>query len=554
MRDELASAVAAAIKKLFGIETNVELSRPDEKFGDFSSSIALQLARETGKNPREIAEAIAGELNGNELIADVETAGPGFINMKLSDEALWRLAEQKPPESLKGQVVVAEYSDPNPFKILHAGHLYTTLVGDAIANLLASAGATVHRLNYGGDVGLHVGKTMWAILQELGGEEPDKLSEIEANERLSWLSSQYVKGNNAYEEDEQAKVKIQELNKKIYQIIDSDDHASELAQIYWTCREWSYQGFDKLYQELGIKPFERYIGESESTPAGLEIVKKGLASGVFEQSDGAVVYKGEEKGLHTRVFITSQGLPTYEAKDLGLAALKWRDYKFDLSFIITGNDIQQYMQVVLAALENFHPEIVKRSRHLTHGMIKMPGGVKMSSRLGNILTADDIIAAAGEAQIKTFGKRDVKAELGAIKYALLRQRIGGDIIFDPAESVSIEGNSGPYLQYAHARARSIIAKATKSPSRQENLDEHERSLLCKIGEYGEHLESAKTDLMPHHICVYLYDLAQKFNSFYENSKVVGDPREAVRLELVTLYGQTLKNGLNLLGIEAPEKM
>jgi arginyl-tRNA synthetase len=393
---------------------------------------------------------------------------------------------------------------------------------------------------------------MWAIVKELGGELPEKLKEVPEAEQLDWVSARYVEGNEAYETDEAAKAEIVAINKKVYEIHAADDHQSPVAQIYWTCRQWSYDGFDRLYEQLGISKFERYVPESEVTALGQEMVQKGLADGVFEKSDGAVIFNGEAQGLHTRVFINSNGLPTYEAKDLGLAAHKWQTYKFDQSIIITANDIVEYMKVVLKALSHFYPEVVERSQHLTHGMIKLPGSVKMSSRKGNILRATDILEAAREAQ-KQLGDADESTVLAAVKYALLKQRTGGDIVYDPAESVALEGNSGPYIQYAHARARSILAKAGQ-PSEMSDLQAEERSLLRKLSEYPEVVQKAVHELMPHHICTYLYELAQTFNRFYEKNRVVGDPREAQRVQLVTAYAQTLKNGLKILGINAPEKM
>lgn len=268
-----------------------------------------------------------------------------------------------------------------------------------------------------------------------------------------------------------------------------------------------------------------------------------------------MVFEGESHGLHTRVFLNSQGLPTYEAKDLGLAALKWQDYHFDLGVIITANDIVEYMKVVLKALESFHPEIVERSKHLTHGVVKLPGGVKMSSRKGNILRAVDILDAAHAANKTLTGQDNEDTVLGAVKYAFLKNRVGGDIIYDPAESVSLEGNSGPYLQYAHARARSILNKVEAGQAQAAtDLEAGERSLVRKITEYSEVVDKAVAELMPHHICTYLYELAQTFNRFYEHNRVISHERQAQRLSLVRRYADTLQSGLRLLGIVAPDKM
>lgn len=552
MRQELAAAVAEIVKKLFNLDVQVDLTRPDEQFGDYASNVALQISKQLGKNPREIAEAIVAELRTHGVLADVQIAGPGFINMTLNDAALLELAQEPLPQGLKGQVIVAEYSDPNPFKVLHAGHLYTSVVGDAIANLLERAGASVHRVNFGGDVGLHVGKTLWAMLKKLGGEDPANLQSIAEDKRAEWMAECYVDGTNAYEDDEAAKTEIIALNKQVYQFHAENDRESSLAQIYWTTRQWSYDYFDSFYARIGSK-FEKYYPESQTAPVGLETVKSHIGK-VFVESDGAIVFKGDDHGLHTRVFINGEGLPTYEAKDIGLIMLKKQDYDFDRSVVITGNEQAQYMAVVLKAVEQFAPELSQATTHLTHGMVKLEGGTKMSSRKGNILRAVDVLDAAHEANKEATGQENEQAVLAAVKYAFLKQRLGADIIYDPKESVSILGNSGPYLQYAHARARSILAKSEAGRTITETLQADERKLLRKIGEFNEAVERATAELLPSYICTYLYELSQDFNRFYEHNRVLGDERETVRLGLVEGYAETLKSGLSLLGIPAPERM
>jgi arginyl-tRNA synthetase len=562
MKQELEQAITAAVKNLFDVDVRVELTRPDEQFGDYATNVALQLSKQLGKNPREIAEQLRGNIaeSLSAQVSEITVAGPGFLNLRLTDAALFQAVQTAPVKTLDGKTVLVEYSDPNPFKPLHAGHLYTTLVGDTIARLVENAGAKTVRINYGGDVGLHVAKSMWAIQRNLGGEFPEKLAEIAEAERPMWLGARYVEGNNAYEDDSPltsgAKAEIVAVNKRVYQLQAQGDHESPFAQIYWTCRQWSYEYFAVLYKELQVVPFDRYIPESEVTPLGVQTVQEQLARGVYEQSDGAVVFDGEKYGLHTRVFINSEGLPTYETKDVGLSLTKWQDYHFDESVIITANEQAQYMQVVVKSIEQFAPEPAQRTKHLTHGVVKLQGGVKMSSRKGNIVTALEILRAARDAGAETGTNPSEDTILAAVKYAFAKNRIGGDIAYDPKESIALEGNSGPYLQYAHARARSILAKSDigHRTSDIQAFEPDERSLVRKIGEYAEVVERATAELMPHHICTYLYELAQSFNRFYEHNQVLGDEREPVRLQLVAAYAGTLKNGLNLLGITAPERM
>lgn len=556
--EQLSQLIAAVVQELYGEHTTVVLTRPDEQFGDYATNVALQLSKKVGKNPREIAAEIVAKLIDDSIVK-TEVAGPGFINITLTDSALIDLTYAETSKSLMGKEILVEYSDPNPFKPLHAGHLYTTLVGDTIARLIENAGAITHRINYGGDVGRHVGISMWSILQYLGGENPDKLQEI--TDKPKWLGERYVAGTTAFEEDEIAKKEILEVNRRVYELHEKQDHESNFAKIYWTCREWSYAYFAELYLQLHVTPFERYIPESEVTPLALRTVREQLQKGVFSVSDGAVIFEGEKYGLHTRVFINSQGLPTYETKDVGLSLTKWRDYHFDRSIIITANEQEQYMRVVIKSIEQFEPEAAKRTTHITHGFVKLMGGVKMSSRKGNTVTALEILDSARVAGAKSDAKPNEDTILSAVKYAFAKNRIGGDIEYNSRESIALEGNSGPYLQYAHARARSILRKSKVESEKSKafdfkllTLDSSERSLVRKLGMYAETVDLATAELMPHHICTYLYELAQTFNRFYEHNKVLDNPREAIRLQLVSQYAVTLSSGLGLLGINAPEQM
>ena len=558
---ELKNALKDSSKNLFNTDIEPEVTRPDERFGDYSTNLALQLAVGIGKNPGDIAQQLADNLKSLSFLEKVAVAGPGFLNFRLTDEVvsseIHSVNQNYGQNRLYAdQVIVAEYSDPNPFKTLHAGHLYTSIIGDAIAKLLENAGADkVWRVNFGGDVGLHVAKSIWAIINKMGGENPDDLSAIPSSDRPSWLSERYIEGNTAYEDNPSAKPAIEELNVRIYKLHERGDKESPLAKIYWTARQWSYQYFQDFYNKIGSR-FDKYYSESETAPIGLKVVKEQLGQDVFRSSDGAIIFDGEKYGLHTRVFINSQGLPTYETKDIGLIIKKRDDYHFDHSIVITGNDIEQYMQVVLKAVEQFEPGLAKATTHLTHGIVKLKGEGKMSSRKGNIFSAEDVIEAARRASQTAKVSSDQKVILGAIKYSFLKHRIGADIIYDPAESVSLDGNSGPYLQYAHARARSIIQKAgVERPAADfTGLEPAERSLARKISEYPEAVHKATVELMPHHVTAYLYELAQAFNRFYETNRVIGDPRGSLRLGLVSAYAQVLKNGLDLLNIDAPEHM
>lgn len=636
--EKIRAQLTAIIEKVFGVTgVAVELMPAPEGTGaDFATNVAMRLAKPVGKAPREVAEDLRRELaaSGELMGVEVTVAGPGFLNFRLglaelkrqADEVVSRLAEGRTePESAAGagvagnpraaeglvqdyagKMVVAEFSDPNPFKVLHVGHLYTSVVGEAISRLLECAGAKVARANFGGDVGLHVGKTLWAVRER--GYQPEDLT-------IERIAECYVEGTRAYEENEAAKAEITRLNKAIYAIAErgegeaaeaegevagavSADEAEladdkELARLYWRGRELSYEYFKEFYARIGVK-FDKFYPESAVAGRGLEEVRGHLGT-VYEESDGAVVYRGEKVGLHTRVFINREGVPTYEAKDVGLLFTKWDDWKFDESVVITGNEQKDYMRVVLASVREYAPELVERTQHLTHGLVKLAGNVKMSSRKGNFIKAVDVLdgveellrregrAKSEEGQEVLAGGQKDRGEwvdprlvLAAVKYAFLRYKMGGDIIFDPQESVSMTGNSGVYLLYSAVRAKKILAKVEggaeilskkvvqKEGNRglskkvvQENpaeTAEFERKLYKKIVQYGEVLPAAIREKAPHKICTYLYELAQEFSRFYEVVPVAGSAREQERVELVRADLAVMQHGLGLLGIEIPEEM
>lgn len=550
--------ISEIIEQLFDTSVVAELSRPEPQFGDFATNVALKLAKPLGKNPREIAEQIAEKLRENEDITEVTVAGPGFINIRLTDGAAIRQIYTRPSRVYDGQKLVFEYSCPNAFKELHTGHLYQTIYGDIVARLMLVGGADLQRTSFGGDVGLHVAKCLYGMVAALGGEYPDKLDDIDDDPfaRSRWISECYVRGATAYEEDTAAKEDIDELNKTIYGFHSDADHDTPLARIYWTTRQWSFDYFDAFYELIQVEKM-RYYPESQTASVGMHVVKDQLAVGNLKESEGAVVFEGDEsKHLHTRVFVTSKGLPTYETKDIGVIWLEKQDYDFDHRYLLTGNDQKEYMRVVFAAAETFRPELAGTMTHLTNGTVRFGDGKKMSSRLGNVSRAADVIEAVREkvADLVTDESLREVVALGAIKYAFARYRLGGDINFDLDETVSLQGNSGPYLQYAHARARSILAKSEAGFAIPRELYDEDRLLVRKLGEYHDVIDVAIRELAPHHICNYLFELAQEFNRYYEKNRVVGDEKEAHRIALVALYADILKAGLAILGIDAPDTM
>lgn len=550
MNKELLQVVEDAVRDVCDVTLTPVLTRPDPQFGDFATNVAMQLAGRTKKNPRDIAEKLAVVIRESDLVMSAEIAGPGFLNIRLQDRELLRELEQPlGVHTNNGQIIVIETNNPNPFKDLHIGHAYNCIVADTLANLLEASGAEVHRVSYHGDVGLHVGKSMWAILRWINGDI-SKLDAIAENERPAFMSQRYIEGANSYNDDPAVREEIESLARESFAPTD------ELyKKVYETCKEWSFSYITKTVAKLGSKPVERRYLESEADSLGVATVRANVGE-VFTESDGAIVFGGEAFGLHTRVFIASRGTGVYEARDLGLMQLKQQEFHPAKSYIVTAVEQREYFKVVIKAAEMVLPELNNVTKNISTGTVKLSTG-KMKSRTGEVLNIEWLFDQLKAALAKHETKADENDTLiGALRYSLLRPRIGGDVVFDVDTSLSLEGNSGPYLQYAHARAQSILRKSEKSAAISEDvvLDKSERELVLKISEYDEVVAASIAELLPHLICTYLYELSQTFNRFYEHSRIIGDEREELRLWLVSVYAKRLRDGLGLLGIPAPDSL
>jgi arginyl-tRNA synthetase len=569
----LKEAINKAIKELELPVVEFGVDHPKgEKNGDYSTNVALIVAKQAGKNPRELAEKIKELLQSdaqvNRLIERMEVAGAGFINFYLKPEYLLEEAEKALKENfgknkrLVGKRVMVEYTDPNPFKEFHIGHLMSNTIGEALARLFESTGAEVKRACYQGDVGLHVAKSIWGLQKQMA-EQKLSLTDLQGRslkERQKFMGQSYAYGAGKYETDKQAKLEMNALNKVIYDRVDSN-----VNELYDLGRKWSLEYFETIYARLGTK-FNEYFFESEAGPVGLKVVEEGLVKKVLELGDdGAVVYRGEKDGLHTRVFRNKLGLPTYEAKDLGLAKTKYGRYPYDQSYIVTANEITEYFRVVLRVMEQLYPDLRSKTTHMPHGMMKLVTG-KMSSRTGKVVTGEGLLNELKEVVISKMGERQIENKeqvadlvaVGALKYTVLKQAIGGDIVYDPEKMTNLEGDTGPYIQYTYARAQSVLRKAgitrfVTSPKLQsyEPCNEEELRIVRWLYRYPEVVEAAGRAYVPHLVATYLYELAARYNTMYNQHQIVGNE---LRIMLTQATAQVLKSGLNLLGIEAPEEM
>ncbi|MEK9185804.1 MAG: arginine--tRNA ligase, partial [Patescibacteria group bacterium] len=377
-------------------------------------------------------------------------------------------------------------------------------------------------------------------------------------------------GYKAYEEDETAKKEIIDLNKKIYERVKGD-----IYNIYIEGKEHSLKNFELIYKRLN-NHFDFHFYESEAGEMGKKIVLENVGK-VFEESDGAVIFRGEnfEPKTHTRVFLNSDGLPTYEAKEVGLAQIKKEIWPYDCSITITANEQDAFFDVVEVAIGKVFPNLKGKLKHLSHGMLKLPTG-KMSSRTGDVITAEALISQVKEKVLEKIKDRNFDntekenvaevVAIGAIKYSILRQAIGGNIIFDFNKSISFEGDSGPYLQYTYTRAHAVLEKAKMSRILLDNqnvlnLQQREVSrtpldIERVLYRFPEVVEKAGMEFAPHIIVTYLIELSSLFNSFYAKEKIIdkNDLASSYKIALTSAVAQVLKNGLRLLGIKTLEKM
>jgi len=544
------------------------LEHPEDlKNGDYSSNVAMVCAKNLKTNPKELAEKIKTEFEKNlpSKIEKVEVAGAGFINFYLSRqffaESIEEILNNKDfgnNNHFAGKKVMVEYTQPNPFKPFHIGHLMSNAIGESISRLVEFSGAETARANYQGDVGLHIAKAIYGLLHN------EKLQSRAGTHNLQStnIGLAYMEGAGAYEEGGEAKAEIDVINKKVY-----DKSDEKINEIY----DWGFkvtmEAFEDLYRMLGTK-FDYYFLESVVADIGKDIVRENIGK-VFEESDGAVVFKAEKYNskLHTRVFITSAGLPTYETKELGLTEIKFREEKLDLSIVTTAIEQGEYMKVVEQAIALIDKEHADKMLHITHGMMRFASG-KMGSRKGNVITGESLLndvrlAILEKMQDRDFSKEEtekISSDVGvsAIKYSILKQSMGGDIIYDFDKSISFEGDSGPYLQYSHARANSIIEKAQKENILPdfENLPDEIFEVEKMLYKFPEVVLRSVEEYEPHYIANYLIEIARAFNSFYGNMVIVNkdDPTSSYKIALTYAFSFVMKTGLYLLGIEAPKKM
>jgi arginyl-tRNA synthetase len=541
------------------------LERPPENIGSDLAYPCFSLARRRKAKPAEIAREISRKLRPSGLAGGVNFYGP-YINFYLDwkkaagallkgitkEGGRYGRAPRKPVKK-----IMVEYAHPNTHKAFHIGHVRNICLGESLCRILEASGCDVVRANYQGDIGPHVAKCLWGFTKIHKGRAPQK-------ERGRWLGRVYREASGRIARSRKAEKEMREINSMLYA------RDSRIMPVWKKTRQWSIDYFDGIYRDFGAR-FDRLYFESEVEAGGLKM-SEGLArKGLARVSDGAIIINMERQGLGVFVLVTRDKTPLYHAKDLALAELQMREYMPDRIVHVVGSEQTLYFRQLFRLLKLMKWRHVDRESHLRYELINLGSGKKMKSREGEIILYDELREkilklARKEARSKNPGlsvrKLDKTASLvgmGALKYTMLSKSPEKVIVFDWDRMLSFEGDTGPYIQYSHARAKSILRKAGSSPARLDPkalADDREVALMRHLAEFPDAVQRAAMDMRPHYIAGYALDLATRFNEFYQAVPVLkaGQGARPARLALVRATAQVLSNALNLLGIEAPERM
>lgn len=583
----IGNEVQKAIKQLFDtdVELNqikIELTNPDFE-GDFTI-LVFPFARYSKLSPEKTGESIGDfMLKNNESFTKYNVV-KGFLNLSLSDEywltwlkdlALEQIgkASQKPTEK-----VIVEYSSPNTNKPLHLGHIRNNLLGYSLYQLLDFYGYDVTKVNLVNDRGIHICKSMLAYQKDGNGETPES-SGLKGDHLIG---KYYVAFDKAYKEqiaeliakgltEDEAK-KEAPLIKEAQQMLQQWEAGdTETIALWEKLNGWVYEGFNQTYEKLGVS-FDKYYYESNTYLLGKDVVNEGLEKSIFyKKEDGSVWIDLEKEKLDHKLVLRGDGTSVYITQDIGTADLKYSDFKCDKSIIVVGNEQDYHFKVLFSILNKLERPYAAGNYHLSYGMVDLPSG-KMKSREGTVVDADDLmdemIAAAKEktdALGKTEGMPEAEVQqlhkdvgMAALKYFILKVDPIKRMLFDPKESIDLQGDTGPFIQYSYTRLRSILRQGDGSTvTATSELHATERNLIIQLNQFGNNIKKAVDQYSPAVVANYIYDLARSFNKLYAEVPLLKETDPAKRQNRICLCetaAHVLKAGLQILGINAPERM
>lgn len=564
IKDKILRSLKTVLEKLNIKDAVLTLEKPaNSDFGDYSTSLPLKLTKQLKKSPLIIAEEIKKNFPKTDFIEKIDVIKPGFVNFWISNvqliNQLYTTIEKDfvyPKYNFgKNKKVMVEFAHPNTHKLFHIGHLRNISTGESVVRILESVGNKIIRSNYEGDVGMHIAKCLYGL----------KYSKININklktlqEKIELIGKMYSSGTKAYDDDPKAKTEILKINKMIY------ERDPKVMPLWTETRQWSLDYFNENYKRF-YSHFDRLYFESEFYERGVEIVKDALKKGILEKSQGAVIFNGKKYGVDTRVFINSLGLPTYEGKEPALAEKEFTDFgELDKVIHVVTPEQTSFFKVTFKVEELLDEKKYKNKQyHLIYEWVKLKAG-KMSSREGNIIEANWLIDEVKKKISEKFKCDEETTEIlavASVKYSFLKNGTQTIIHFDIDESIAVDGNSAPYLIYTYVRCQSVLNKVKRNTQNSLSslnsliINTDESNVLRLINQFPEIVQQAAIQLAPNLIANYLYELAQKYNYFYQKNKILESEEKTkqFRLKLTQATGKVIKKGLYLLGIKTVERM
>jgi arginyl-tRNA synthetase len=595
IENNLQQAVANALKSLYGIEAapgTVVLQATKKEFEGDYTVVVFPYVKQARKSPEQVGNELGAEVS--KAVAEVSGYNviKGFLNFSVSDSYWAEFVDSKAGDASYGlrkalpdaKPVVVEYSSPNTNKPLHLGHIRNNLLGWSVSQLLEANGANVKKVNLVNDRGIHICKSMLAWLRYGNGETPE--SSGMKGDHL--VGKYYVEFDKHYKEeinqlvakgmDEEEAKKQAPLMLEAQQMLKRwEEGDKEIRALWEKMNNWVYAGFDETYRKMGVA-FDKIYYESNTYLLGKELVQKGLDMGVlFRKEDGSVWCDLTADGLDQKLLLRRDGTSVYMTQDLGTALLRHNEFDADKLIYVVGNEQDYHFKVLKLVLGKLGFDWADKVYHLSYGMVELPNG-KMKSREGTVVDADDLIAemeVTAEEMCRDHGKNDdmspeqLKAlyhtlALGALKYFILKVDPTKNMLFNPAESIDFNGNTGPFIQYTYARIRSIVRKAAEQEGtdlslnvKPLELNAKERAVVKALHDLPGTVASAADSYSPAMIANYAYDLAKNFNSFYQDTPILRETDANIRLfrvKLCALVAVALKNTMNILGIDVPERM
>ncbi len=591
IQQSIQKSLQEGLQSLFSIDAQeIVLQETKKEFEGTFTFVVFPYTKQAAKAPAQIAQLLGEYMLANNTYINAFQVVQGFLNLSLESnvwvEILAGINQDPKPFALadKNEKVLIEYSSPNTNKPLHLGHLRNNFLGFSVSQILDAAGYKVIKTNLVNDRGIHICKSMLAYQLFGNGETPES-SGLKGDHLVG---KYYVAFDKAYKveidtlvqqgiDPEEAKKQAPILLKAQEMLLAWEQNEPSVIALWEQMNTWVFDGFAKSYAQMGVS-FDKIYRESNTYLLGKKLVDEGLAQGVFfRKEDGSVWIDLTAEGLDEKLVLRRDGTSVYITQDMGTAQLKYEDFGAKRSVYVVGNEQDYHFEVLFHILKKLNKAFSEGNYHLSYGMVDLPSG-KMKSREGTVVDADDLMAEmVNTAQTRTMelGKIDGFSEqesnalfnqlgLGALKYFLLKVDPKKRMLFNPEESIDFQGNTGPFIQYTHARICSMTRKAASmgidmrvSKDKSYQLSESEQELIYLLGSYKSKIQEAAAQFSPSVIAQYTYDLAKQFNKFYNELSILNEENEDsrnIRLNLASLTGETIKASLALLGIIAPERM